>query len=65
MPLPKRLIPLLEDQLKKSKLLYQQDRENGIDGVYLPDALSKKYPNAATKWKWQYVFYKGKTKKRT
>lgn len=24
--------------------------------VYLPDALAEKYPNAATKWKWQYVF---------
>ena len=25
-------------------------------GVYLPNALSRKYPKAAKEWKWQYVF---------
>jgi integrase len=24
--------------------------------VYLPDALSRKYPGASTEWAWQYVF---------
>lgn len=24
--------------------------------MYLPDALAEKYPNAATEWRWQYVF---------
>jgi integrase len=28
--------------------------------VYLPDALARKYPNAAKEWGWQYVFPSGK-----
>ncbi len=27
-----------------------------IWGVYLPDALGRKYPNAPKDWGWQYVF---------
>lgn len=27
--------------------------------MWLPDALAKKYPNAATEWGWQYVFCSG------
>ena len=28
----------------------------GFGEVYLPDALSRKYPNASREWSWQYVF---------
>ena len=27
--------------------------------VYLPDALDRKYPNAAVDWGWQYIFASG------
>lgn len=30
--------------------------EAGYGSVYLPDALGRKYPNAAREFKWQYVF---------
>lgn len=30
--------------------------EDGRDGVYLPNQLDKKYPNAPREWIWQYVF---------
>ena len=32
------------------------DRAAGVGPVYLPDALARKYPNAGTEWKWQWVF---------
>ena len=35
---------------------YRRDLENGYGGVSLPDALERKYPNAAREWGWQWVF---------
>ena len=54
--LPQRLIPHLQLQLKKSRALHNQDLLNGFGRVYLPHALSLKYPTADREWKWQYVF---------
>ena len=36
--------------------MYERDRAAGVASVYLPNALERKYPNAATEWAWQYVF---------
>ena len=46
----------LQRQLQKAKALHAEDLEDGYGAVYLPDALARKYPNAPTEWKWQYVF---------
>lgn len=46
-PLPKCLNELLKEQLKKSKEIHQQDLIDGGGDVYLPEALSIKYLNAA------------------
>ena len=54
--LPERLIPHLKRQLEKTRILHNQDLENGYGRVYLPHALSRKYPTADREWKWQYVF---------
>ncbi|MDR4509392.1 MAG: tyrosine-type recombinase/integrase, partial [Candidatus Brocadiaceae bacterium] len=35
---------------------HEQDVKKGLGEVYLPYALSRKYPNAAREWGWQYVF---------
>lgn len=59
-PLPKRLTGLLKEQLKKSKEVHRQDLLNGGGDVYLPEALSRKYPSAAREWKWQYIFQSGR-----
>jgi integrase len=32
----------------------------GYGEVYLPDALTRKFPNAARDWRWQYVFPSGR-----
>jgi len=53
---PATLTPLLQNHLARAKTLHQQDLAQGYGEVYLPHALARKYPNAATEWGWQYVF---------
>jgi len=50
------LVAPLQEHLKRVKLLREQDLAAGCGQVYLPYALDRKYPNAATEWGWQYVF---------
>ena len=54
------LAPSLENHLKrilaKRKELHEKDLENGVGSVFLPYALSKKYPKAAFEFRWQYFF---------
>ena len=50
------LIPLLENHLRRVKAIHDRDLAAGHGAVYLPYALERKYPNAATDWSWQYVF---------
>ena len=40
----------------KVKEIHDQDIMEGYGEVYLPNALSKKYPSAGRDWAWQYVF---------
>jgi integron integrase len=54
--LPDSIKADLNDHLAKVKLLHQQDCKHGFGEVWLPYALSRKYPNAVKEWKWQYVF---------
>ena len=46
----------LRKHLKKVRQLHDQDVAAGVGEVWLPDALSRKYPAAAADWGWQYVF---------
>ncbi len=54
--LPERLYEPLRRRLRETKVQFERDRTNDVGGVYLPNALAEKYPNAATEWRWQYVF---------
>jgi len=36
---------------------HPKDLKDGLAGVYLPNALDRKYPNAGREWGWQYVFH--------
>jgi integron integrase len=54
--LPEPVQPVLQEHLKRVKLLHDQDLAAGYGAVYLPHALAQKYPNAAKEWGWQYVF---------
>jgi len=55
-PLPRRAIDPLRAHLQRVKNLHEQDLAAGAGAVYLPTALSRKSPNMAKDWRWQYVF---------
>ncbi|HSH42432.1 MAG TPA: integron integrase, partial [Arenicellales bacterium] len=55
-PIPKRLSGDLERQLDKVRKLHAEDLEQGYGRVYIPEALARKYPNAETELRWQFVF---------
>lgn len=59
-PLPQRLTALLREQIKQTKEIHTQDIKDGYGEVYLPNALARKYPNAAKELGWQYVFASSK-----
>jgi len=55
-PLPSSLKHELLDHLDGRRALYEKDRQKNMHEVELPNALARKYPQAAYEWKWQYVF---------
>lgn len=57
--LPETLILPLQEHLAKRRRLYEDDFGKGMAEVFLPDALARKYPSAASEWAWQYVFPSG------
>ena len=54
--LPETLLSPLREQLASARLLWAADREAGLPGVQLPDALARKYPRAPCAWSWFWVF---------
>ena len=54
--LPASLVSALREQVARSRLLWAQDRERGVAGVYMPDALDRKYPRAGASWAWHWIF---------
>jgi len=54
--LPQVIKETLRRHLDKVKKVHEADLSHGFGSVYLPNALEKKYPNAAKEWGWQYVF---------
>ena len=54
--LPKNLLEPLRAQLAVRRGVYDVDLARGTAAVWMPDALDRKYPGAASQWMWQYVF---------
>jgi integron integrase len=54
--LPQSLIEPLRRQIEKVRIIHEEDLSEGFGEVYLPFALERKYPNAATAFGWQYLF---------
>jgi integron integrase len=54
--LPQSLLQPLQDQLTRSRSLWDADRAAQRSGVYVPQALAVKYPRAAFSWPWHWVF---------
>jgi integron integrase len=46
----------LSDHLRRVRLLHERDLSRGFGSVWLPEALERKFPNAAHEWAWQWVF---------
>jgi len=55
-PLPATVTADLQRQIERARLLHEQDLSEGCGEVYLPDALQRKYSNAARDLLWQYLF---------
>jgi integron integrase len=54
--LPQSLVPELERQLQRARVMWAADRAHGRPPVELPFALSAKYPKAGESWPWFWVF---------
>lgn len=46
----------LREQLIRARGVHERDLADGWGRVELPNALDRKYPNAAREWSWQWVF---------
>ena len=56
-PLSERLVDNLQQHLLKLRKLFEDDRSaEGLAGVYLPEALERKFKNAGKDWRWQWVW---------
>lgn len=54
--LPKNLRDELRLHIEKVIALHKEDLQEGFGEVYLPEALARKYSQAANETRWQYVF---------
>jgi len=55
-PLPDSIMADLKSHLERVKNLHESDLKNYYNGVFLPNALDKKYRNAAKEFVWQWFF---------
>jgi integron integrase len=54
--MPASLVDDLRRHLEEVNESWQRDRAADLEGVWLPTALARKYPNAGTEWHWQWAF---------
>ena len=50
------LVNPLKAHLKNIKQVWEYDKAMNLPGVYIPDALNRKYKNAGCEWAWFYIF---------
>lgn len=53
---PQGLQAALAEHRERLMLLWEADGAAGLPGVWLPEALERKYPNAGKEFAWQWVF---------
>jgi integron integrase len=54
--LPEVVKAALREHFARVRQIHQRDLADGYGRVSMPDALSRKYPNAAAEWGWQWAF---------
>jgi len=55
-PLPRTLVKPLMDQMAIARRLHEIDIQRGMPGVFVPDALDRKYPNIGQDLGWFWIF---------
>ena len=55
-PLPEAATPALQKQVERAKRMLGNDLRRGFDGVFLPEAIEKRSPEAAKALSWQWLF---------
>jgi integron integrase len=55
-PLAKRLMEPLRGHLEEIRRLYDADRAEELDGVWMPGAYDRKAPGAGKEWVWFWLF---------
>jgi integron integrase len=55
-PFPAVVRAALPTWLSRVRRIHMEDLSRGFGGVFLPDAIARKYPGAERDWGWQYVF---------
>lgn len=53
---PEKLVERLRAHRDRVRSLHEQDRATGLAGVWLPEALERKYPGAGISWEWFWFF---------
>lgn len=54
--LPDALRPVLRQRLQSARLVWEADRQANAPGIWMPDALARKYPRAGSSWPWFWVW---------
>ena len=54
--LPVSLAERLREHMKRLRILYEEDRDKKIAGVWLPEGLDRKFREAGKSWEWQWFF---------
>ncbi len=55
-PMPEMLVVPLKTQIEQVMHQHEQDLAAGFGSIYMPNALSRKYPHADKELRWQYLF---------
>jgi site-specific recombinase XerD len=55
--LPQRLVHPLNAHVERLRGLWVADREAGAPGVWLPEALARKYEGVGEQWVWQWMLF--------
>ena len=54
--LPESLNAPMQEHFRNVRTIHEQELSEGFGRVQMPNALDRKYPNAASEWCWQWVF---------
>jgi len=55
-PLAHSVVESLRAHLERVRRVFEADRRSGVAGVWLPEALARKYPQAGVEWPWFWVW---------